>query len=288
MITGICIEDGVYGLRAVLTSAWSETIKRYLTEKAIAEIELNHAKGWSGDSLDFLSAFPRLRSLKIIDLNISSVEPIHVLRELRALEVITYCKTELRFAVFPYLEECALEWRPTATSLFDCGMLKRLFVNRYNGKDVRPFGRLKKLESLAILNAPIETLQGLAELSNLRSLRLANLKRLTSLAGVEGLVALEELEIDTCRAVTSIDEVGHLSRLRKLHLNNDGDIASLKPLEKLDGLESMLFYESTNIVDGDLAPLMRQKNLARVSFQNRRHYSHQRENFRCGQRGQVA
>jgi len=279
MITGVSIESGAYGLRAVLTSAWSEAIGRYLQEKAVAEIELNHAKGWRGDTLAFLSAFPRLRSLKIIDLTISSVEPIHVLRELRALEVITYCKTELQFAAFPYLEECALEWRPKATSLFDCGTLKKLFVNRYSGKDVEPFGRLKRLVSLAILNAPVETLHGLLKLSDLRSLRLGNLKRLTSLAGIEGLAALEELEIHTCRAVTSIDEVSHLLRLRKLHLNNDGAIASLKPLENFDGLESVLFYESTNIVDGDLAPLMRQKNLARVSFQNRRHYSHQREDF---------
>ena len=128
-----------------------------LQEKAVAEIELNHAKGWRGDTLDFLAAFPQLRSLKIIDLTIPSVEPIHVLGELRALEeVITYCKTELRFAAFPHLEECALEWRPKATSLFDCRTLKKLFVNRYRGKDTVPFGRLKALESLAILNAPIE------------------------------------------------------------------------------------------------------------------------------------
>jgi hypothetical protein len=67
-----------------------------------------------------------------------------------------------------------------------------------------------------------------------------------------------------------------LTALKKLHLNNGGAIASLKPLLNLDGLESVMFYESTNIVDGDLSPLLRQKNLARISFQNRRHYSHQR------------
>jgi Leucine-rich repeat (LRR) protein len=279
MITGVSIEEGAYGLRAVLTSAWTEAIERYLRGKAVAEIELNHAKGWRGNSLDFLAGFPDLRAFKIIDLTIASVEPIHFLRELRLLEVITYCKTELRFVAFPLLEECGLEWRSKAASLFECGTLKKLFVNRYSGKDVEPFGRLKKLESLAILNAPIENVRGLSELRNLRSLRLANLKRLTSLAGIEGLANLEELEIHTCRGITSIAEIGHLSQLRQLHLNNDGDIASLRPLEKLTALESVLFYESTNIVDGDLSPLMRQKNLTRVSFQNRRHYSHRREDF---------
>jgi hypothetical protein len=279
MIAGVSIESGAHGLRAALTSAWSDAIEGHLQEKDIAEIELNHAKGWRGDTLAFLSVFPRLRSLKVVDPKISSVDPIHVLRDLRALDVLTYCETELRFAAFPYLEECGLEWRPKATSLFECGTLQKLFVNRYNGKDVEPFGRLERLESLAILGAPVENLRGLSPLSHLRSLRLANLKRLTSLAGIEGLGALECLEIHTCPAITSIDAVSHLPRLRKLHLNDDGDISSLRPLDKLDGLESVLFYGSTNIVDGDLTPLLQQKNLARVSFRNRRHYSHQREDF---------
>jgi len=110
-------------------------------------------------------------------------------------------------------------------------------------------------------------------------LRIANLRRLTSLAGIEQLMELEELEIHTCRRVRSINEIGCLPRLRKLHLNNDGDIESFKPLAKLDGLESVAFYESTNVVDGDLSPLLCQKNLSSVSFQNRRHYSHRREEF---------
>jgi hypothetical protein len=105
------------------------------------------------------------------------------------------------------------------------------------------------------------------------------LRRLGSLAGVEGLANLEELNIDTCRAIRSIEEVSALSRLRRLHLSNDGEIESLKPLDTLNGLEAVTFVESTNIVDGDLSPLVRQKNLRRVSFRNRRHYSHRREDF---------
>ena len=130
-----------------------------------------------------------------------------------------------------------------------------------------------------MLNAPVNNLHGLSPLKHLKYLRLANLRRLTSLAGIEGLAALEELNIDTCRAIGSIDEIGSLSRLRKLHLSNAGEIESLKPLEKLSGLEWVTFVESTNIRDGDLSPLVHQKNLSRVSFQNRRHYSHRREDF---------
>jgi hypothetical protein len=138
---------------------------------------------------------------------------------------------------------------------------------------------LSNLESLAILNAPIADLQGLRALTKLRSLRLSGLRCLKSLSGVEELANLEELEVHTCRAIRSIDEIRSLTHLKKLHLNNGGKIESLKPLAELTQLESVLFYESTDIVDGDLSPLLRLNNLARVSFQNRRHYSHRREDF---------
>jgi hypothetical protein len=169
--------------------------------------------------------------------------------------------------------------RRAPASLFECVTLKDLFVNRYSGKSTEPFAGLVNLESLAILNAPLENLDGLVALKRLRFLRLANLKRLASLAGNEKLANLEDLEIHTCRAIRSINEIGCLLQLKRLALSNDGDIESLKPLENSSGLESVLFYESTNIVDGDLSPLLREKALARVSFQNRRHYSHRREDF---------
>jgi hypothetical protein len=279
MSGNITLENGIYGRRAVLNSSWATGMIEYLSSNGIVELVLNQAKGWNGNDLSFLSQLPNLKLFEIFDFNIKDITPIHSLTALRRLGVTTYCSTEIRFPLFPHLESCGLEWRPKAASLFECKTLKNLFINRYTGKNVDLFAKLITLESLAILNAPIENLRGLSALNELRFLRLANLKRLNSLAGLEGVSNLEELEVHTCRAIASIAEIGHLSRLKKLHLNNDGDIMSLKPLEKLPALESVLFYESTNIVDGDLSPLVRLKHLTRISFQNRRHYSHKREDF---------
>jgi hypothetical protein len=278
-MTEVEFENGDYGERAVLRSACSERIVAQIFSRRCPELEINHGKGWRGQDVSFLAAFPWLQSLKIIDLKIKSVEAIHQLHQLRALEVTTYCGTPVRFSAFPKLEDCGLEWRPKSESLFDCTTLKKLFVNSYSGGNLMAFSRLTNLESLAILNAPIETVEGIASLRKLRILRLANLKKLRSLDGLQFLSMLEELEVHTCPRIASINEVGALENLRKLHLNNDGKLDSLKPLNSIEQLESVLFYESTNIVDGDLSPLMRQKNLMRVSFQNRRHYSHKREDF---------
>lgn len=274
------IEDGEYGRRAVITSAWSPEITRYLLANSVVELELNDGKGWRGSDLSFLKELPQLRAFTIIDyFGMPSEEPIHFLHELRKLEVMTYSKTSIRFSEFPQLEDCSLEWRARCESLFSCAALKRLFLNRYKKKNVDAFSNLPSLERLGILNAPIENLVGLRNLKCLRYLRLGGLRCLTSLTGIEGLKALEELDVDTCRRIRSIREVSSLLLLRKLHLSNCGEIESLKPLESLKGLEWVTFVESTNIVDGDISPLLLQGSLSRVSYQNRRHYTHRRESF---------
>src|SRR5258708_18743941 len=95
---------------------------------------------------------------------------------------MTHCKTPITFSEFPELEDCSLEWRPKSELLFSCTTLKKLFVNRYNAKDVDSFSNLVNLESLAILNAPVNNLRGLSPLKRLKYLRLANLRQITSLA----------------------------------------------------------------------------------------------------------
>ena len=205
MIANVQLVSGEYGLRGVVKSRWSDGVTKYLIDHAIVELELNDGKGWNGADLDFLASFPHLRAFKIIDLRISSVEPIHFLHELRILEVMTYCETEIRFSTFPHLEKCSLEWRKKAGSLFDSVNLKKLFLNSYKGKDVDLLSKLTQLESLAILNAPVENLRGLRSMRLLRSLRLANLRRLKSLSGLENLLNLEELDIHTCRSIRSIE-----------------------------------------------------------------------------------
>ena len=281
MPKNITLESGSYGPRAVLRSAWHPSMIGLLNANHVAELELNAAKGWRGADLSFLAELTELKSFKIIDFHIKDISPVHLLPDLRQLDVSTYCATELQFSAFQRLESCGLEWRSKAKSIFDCTTLKSLFINKYKGKDVRSFAKLTNLESLALLNAPIENIREVSGLKKLRSLRLGLLRCLSSLTGLESLENLEELDINTCRGFQSIEEIGALTCLKKLCLNNLGAIESLKPLDRLDGLELISFYESTNILDGDLSPLLRQKFLSRTAFQNRRHYSLRREDLRA-------
>jgi len=280
MIKGVHLEEGKYGRTAVVTSAWRDEITTYLLDNGVVELRPNYALGWQGADLSFLACLPQLLSFDLIDIWLRSDTEVHFLHELRALNLLTECRNEIRFSAFPHLQDCGLEWRAKATSLFDCITIKTLFLNRYKGRDTAPFALFTKLESLTLLSALVlESLHGLSGLTELRYLRLGNLQRLTSLEGLGSLGNLEELNLNTCRKINSIEEIGHLARLRRLHLNNMGEVQSLKPLEGLSSLEFVSFYESTNIVDGDLSPLTRLSKLTDIAFMNRRHYSHRNEDF---------
>lgn len=276
---GIVIEQGMYGRRAVIISPWREEMTKALLAADVLELELNDGKGWRGTDLRFLNLLPQLKSFKLLDLRIQSIDEIHSLHQLLELELITYSENEIRFSAFPLLQVCALEWQPKADSLFECSSLKELFINKYDGKDLSAFSGLVNLESLAILNSPVETLNCLSVLNHIRSLRLGRLVCLNSLDGIQELTDLEELEIQRCRRIGSIRQLTALTKLRTLHINDCGPIESLQPLTNLQQLQSVLFYESTDVVDGDLTPLTKLPNLAHVSFKNRRHYSHRREDF---------
>lgn len=123
----------------------------------------------------------------------------------------------------------------------------------------------------------IETLDGVQALTRLRFLGIYVARRLTTLEGVEALTHLTNLEVNDCRRVNDVSPIANLRRLTELHLCNDGDIKTIKPLLEIRNLEKFLFYESTNVLDGDLSPLKTLPKLQAIAFMERTHYSHSQE-----------
>jgi hypothetical protein len=276
------LEHGIYGPRVTVTGRWTPAIAEYMRQKDVRELYLNYARGWNGTSLDFVATLPDLVAFTILDFTIADVTPIHQLAELRALEVSTYCTTPIDFHRFVKLETCNFYWRAGSESLFSRKTLRRLFLHRYAESGSEPFARLSELEELSIANSELREVEQLAALKQLRFLGLYNLNKLASLRGLEKLLRLETLEVNGCKSLGRIDEVAALVNLRRLQLNDDGRIASLAPLRSAVDLEDVLFYESTNIVDGDLTPLVSLPRLRHTAFQNRRHYTHRRESLALG------
>lgn len=82
--------------------------------------------------------------------------------------------------------------------------------------------------------------------------------------------------------------VGALHRLRILLLGDLGDIASIRPLSRLKKLERLFLIETTNVVDGELSPLLDLPRLKHVDFLDRPHYSHRSADFPRSSTEEVA
>lgn len=278
-MNNIIFEKSFYGKRAIINGVWDDSYIELMKEKNVDEIELNDGKGWNGNSVTFLKHFPNLKSLIIIDLKIKSVDSIYYLTKLKKLELVTYSKIPINFNIFSELEECVFEWIKDSESLFELVNLKTLFINNYSVKNDDSFSNLINLKELTIYNSKIEKIEQISKLKNLEKLRIANLSKIKSLKGIDQLTNLEELEIKKCKAISSVSEIFYLEKLRLLHLIDIGSILSIRGIENLSKLEDFMFYESTNVIDGDLTPITKLKKLNKVSFQNRKHYTHKREIF---------
>lgn len=278
MTTDWTLEHGKFGPRLLLRGAWSMEALAASRSAGVRELELNYAKGWTGHDYSFLSQLPSLEALEITDWNATDVASIHALPSLRRLKVFTYCKTRIDFSAFPELEECSLEWRTKARSVFQHTGLKKLFVNKYRGKNLASFAGMK-LESLSLASPQIEVLDGVSKLGRLAFLGLYAARRLGSLEGLQHLGRLTHLEVNDCPQVQDISPLSGLRELVELHLCNDGDIDTLRPLASDNALRVLLFYESTNIRDGDLRILKELRDLEHVVFMGRPHYSHKPEEF---------
>jgi hypothetical protein len=81
-----------------------------------------------------------------------------------------------------------------------------------------------------------------------------------------------EFEIQTCRAVSAIDDLGCLHELLLLGINDCGRIDTIRPIAELQKLRCFLAWESTRVVDNDLSPLLALPELVEIRMRDRRDY----------------
>jgi protein phosphatase 1 regulatory subunit 7 len=94
---------------------------------------------------------------------------------------------------------------------------------------------------------------------------------------------VETLHIETCSSIQDFAALAKCKSLRRLRYINCGVIGSLAPLRDFKALEEFRFVK-TNVLDGDMTPLM---SLKSIGFENKRHYSHTPEQIDAAIRGEA-
>ncbi len=256
-----------------------ESVMEYVENNGIKGVIVSFDYGYRGSNLDFLKNYPFLETITIQyygDIDISAIHYLNNLKKI-AINIITNDTQLIDFTCFPILDTCFFDWRPKAKSIFQCTTLRDLRISKFKKDDLANLQELTNLESLLISSSPIKSLKGIENLK-LSSLKLNYLTKLDSLTYIEGLAnSLQELDIHACKKINSIESISFLKRLDKLGVNNCGEISSIKPIKNLKKLDRFNFWETTNILDGDMTPCL---NIKKVAFQNRKHYTHSWEEIK--------
>ncbi|MGE6721177.1 hypothetical protein ACQKGD_28240 [Peribacillus frigoritolerans] len=118
----------------------------------------------------------------------------------------------------------------------------------------------------------IQDFLGIENMNKLKRLELHYCTKLQDDFGLSGLAnTLEHLHINQSMKFVPNDELFSLTNLRVLCLNSCGNLDNLKFLNQFPNLIDFRFVD-TNVLDGDLSPILDHPTIRSVGFLNKRHY----------------
>lgn len=131
-----------------------------------------------------------------------------------------------------------------------------------------------KVLYLELVSSNIKDFRAIEKFPALKRLEIDYCLKLESDAGISSLRnSIEILHINQSRKLSSMDEFSQLSELKGLRLNSCGALDNIQFIAKLPNLLDFRFV-NTNILDGDLTPILEHPTLKTVGFFDKRHYNY--------------
>jgi hypothetical protein len=261
----------------VLRGPWLSEYADVVRDHGVVSIRLSSSAGWKEDSIEFLPTLDGLgiRGVEVYSLRVKDLSPINEMTRLEFLGIETSAGAHPELGKLSSLKALCLDrWYGNSASLNECRQLEYVNLAEVPHCDLQWLRPCKVLRSIVLHRCrKLHNLTGIEVLPMIRQIELFRCPRLDDITALGSAQSLEEVEFDSCSLIRDIEPIGELHHLRRLLLNNCGGIKSLLPLRTCKKLERVLFIESTNIEDGNLAPLLDLPLLRDVSCANRRHYS---------------
>ncbi len=135
------------------------------------------------------------------------------------------------------------------------------------------FTKADRLLYLELNWANFKNFQGIEQLKALKRLELHYCLKFEDYSGISSLKeSLEFLHIDRAKKLKISNELLELVNLKVLRLNACGDLDNLEFLQHFPFLVDFRFVD-TNVLSGDLTPLIQHPNIRSVAFINKKHYN---------------
>lgn len=138
----------------------------------------------------------------------------------------------------------------------------------------------EKLKYLELNWANIKNFNGIEKFKNLKRLELHYCVKLENDFGLSKLKdSLEFLHINTSKKFIFTNELLQLKKLKVLCLNACGPIENLEFLKNFPNLIDFRFV-NTNILDGNLKPILEHPTIRTIGFLNKKHYNYKSEKLK--------
>jgi len=156
------------------------------------------------------------------------------------------------------------------------------YIWGYNPKSnsLRELNGIKNALSLKFVRSNIHSLDGLSEFGKLKRVELDYCLKLHCDAGLSDLSeSLEWLHIKTSKKFIPSKNLLSIKNLKVLCLNACGPLESLDFLENFPDLVDFRFV-NTNVIDGNLRPILEHPNIVNVGMLDKRHFNLTRDEIK--------
>ena len=156
---------------------------------------------------------------------------------------------KIDYSQFPLLEELHTTWNKHI-SYKAAHNLKFLFLRSYNS-DVLIQDLPQNIEILELHRGKLKNLHGIQSAKRVRWLEIQYFPNLESLDGIDQLNDLKFISLHNCGKKINIEYLSNIESLEAIRLLGFNEIETLKPLQKLPNLKSLIVDSGCKILDGD-------------------------------------
>lgn len=268
-------DDG-YGRVFVPRGPWQPGYNDLIAKQRIPVVRLSTAMGWRGTDVQFLRQLYDLRGVEIYSPDVRDVSAIASLRNLCVVGLDCDLKVPVELSQLSELRVVKATWKSALKSVLQCSGLKHLNLTNWPDVDLRSLASMTRLAKLQLTSRKLVSLRGITAFSALEWVDLHACPKLESIDEIRACAGVSHLEVTSCKGVRDISAIGELGSLRELHLDNDGDIETMIPLQRCKLLERLSFFGDTRVIDGKLSVLEQLPRLTTLVFAPRRHYDRTR------------
>lgn len=174
------------------------------------------------------------------------VESLYKLKNLKGINVINdYKETDFDFSIIPNLREIKMTWNPNL-KFKSVNNIEYLELHHFDGA-LADLELPKSLKVLKLRGGRIRDIEGLSELDSLKSLEISYSRTLQNFGEIGKLTDLEHLHLQNCSKLDEIKFIKNLKKLNHLTLWACKKIKSYNPIYSLKKLNKLVAHQMPNV-----------------------------------------